>query len=47
MIIDDQDRDEKLQYDINREKYQPYHQSKLIIMNMLQVKKYYFPIKNN
>ena len=37
----------KLQYDINREarKYLHYHQVKLINMNILQVKKYYHPIK--
>ena len=42
MTINDQIKDEKLQYDINREaeKYQPYHQAKLISMNILQVKKY-------
>ena len=42
MAIDDKNRDEKLQYDINREaaKYQHYHQVKLINMNILQVKKY-------
>ena len=43
MTIEDQIRDEKLQYDINREaeKYQFYHQAKLINMNILLVKKYY------
>ena len=48
MIIDDQIRDEKLQYDINREqlKYQPDHQEKLINMNILLVKKYYHLINN-
>ena len=48
MTIDDQIRDGKLQHDINREvaKYQPYHQTKLINMNILQVKKYYLLIKN-
>ena len=40
MTIEDQIRDEKLQYDINREKYQLYHQAKLISMNILLVKKY-------
>ena len=41
MTINDQIGDEKLQYDINREaaKYQVYHQAKLIIMNILLVKK--------
>ena len=40
--------DEKLQYDINREakKYLPYHQAKLISMNILQVKKYYLLNEN-
>ena len=51
MTIDDQIRYEKLQYDINREaakmlKYQPYYQKNLISMNILQVKKYYYLIKN-
>ena len=42
MTIKDQIRDEKLQYDINREaaKYQLYHQVKLISMNILLVKIY-------
>ena len=45
MTIEDQIRDEKLQYDINREalkmqKYQLYHQVKLISTNILLVKKY-------
>ena len=41
MTIDDQIRDEKLQHNINREapEYQPYHQAKLINMNILQVRK--------
>ena len=41
-------RDEKLQYDTNRKlpKYQPYHQAKLISMNILLVKKYYHLINN-
>ena len=41
MTIDHQIRDGKLQYDINREaeKYQPYHQAKLISMNILQAKR--------
>ena len=48
MTIDDQIKDEKLQYDINREaaKNQPYHHAKLIDMNILQVKKYCLPIKS-
>ena len=43
MIIDDRIKDEKLQYDINREaaKNQLYHPEKLININILQVKKYY------
>ena len=47
MTIDDKIRDEKLQYDINREaaKYQHYHQVKLINVNFFQVKKYYHLIK--
>ena len=50
MTIDDKIRDEKLQYDTNREaadisKHQHYHQVKLINMNILQVKKYYLHIK--
>ena len=44
MTIDDQIRDEKLQYDINREAAKIYN---LINMNVLQVKKYYLLIKNN
>ena len=28
-----------------QQKYQSYHQEKLINMNMLQMKKYYLPIK--
>ena len=45
---DDQIKDEKLQYDINREaaKISSYHQAKLINMNILQVKKYYLLIKS-
>ena len=47
MTIDNNIRDEKLQYYIKREavKYQYYHLVKLIIMNTLQVKKYYLLIK--
>ena len=44
MTIEDQIKDEKLQYDINREKlrkYQHYHQVNLININTLLVKKYY------
>ena len=48
MTIEDQIRDKKLQYDINREatKYQLYHQAKLISINILLVKKYYLVINN-
>ena len=39
MTIEDQIRDEKLQYDINREaaKYHLYHQAKLISMNIRNI----------
>ena len=42
MTLEDQVRDEKLQYDIKErlQKYQLYHQVKLISMNILLVKKY-------
>ena len=53
MAINDQIRDEKLQYDINMIKlmqkplkYQLYHQAKLISMNILLIKKYYHLISN-
>ena len=48
MAINDQIRDEKLQYDIVRKlpKYQPYHQAKLISMNILLSTKYYHLISN-
>ena len=48
MTIEDQIKDEKLQYDINREaaKYQLYHQVKLINTNTLLVKKYYHRIND-
>ena len=48
MTIEDQIKDEKLQYDINREaaKYQLYHQVNLISMNILLVKKYCHRINN-
>ena len=49
MTIDDQIRDEKMKCNINREKqpkYQPYHLTKLISMNILLVKKYYHLINN-
>ena len=47
MTIDDKFKDEKLQYDINREeaKKQHYRQVKLRNMNILQVKKYQYLIK--
>ena len=54
MKIDDKIRDEKLQYDINKEaatlqydinKYQHYHLLKLIYLNILKVKKYYLLMK--
>ena len=43
MTINDQIRDEKLRYDINREaaKISAYHQAKFINMNILQVAIYY------
>ena len=45
MITDDKIRDEKIQYDTNiltekLQKYQYYHQVKLINVNILQMKKY-------
>ena len=42
MAIIDKIKDEKVQYDINREaaKISHYHQVKLINMNLLQAKKY-------
>ena len=47
MKTDDKIRDEKLQYDINREaaKILALSSEKLINMNILQVKKYYLLIK--
>ena len=47
MTIDDKIRDEKLQYDINREaaKTSALPFRKLINMNIFQVQKYYFLIK--
>ena len=54
MTNDEKIRDEKLQYNINRQatkisglieklqKYQHYHQAKSINMNLLQAKKLYF-----
>ena len=48
MTVNDQIRDEKLQYDINREtaKNQPYHQVKFVNVNILPVKIYYHLINN-
>ena len=48
MTIDDQIRNEKLQYDINREaaKISVLSSGKLINMNILQAKKYYNPFSN-
>ena len=48
MVIDDQIKDEKFQYDINREaaKILTSLSGKLINMNIFQVKKYYLIIKN-
>ena len=47
MTIDDKFKDEKLQYDINKEeaKKQHYRQVKLRNMNILQVKKYQYLFK--
>ena len=47
MISDDKIRDEKLQYDIKREaaKISALSSGKLININILLVKKYYFLIK--
>ena len=48
MVIDDQIKDEKLQYNINRKaaKILASLSGKLINMNIFQVKKYYLIIKN-
>ena len=48
MTINDQIRDEKLQYDITREaaKYQLHHQVKFINMNISLTKIYYHPINS-
>ena len=48
MKIDDQIRDKKLQYDINREaaKISALSLTKLVSMNILLMKKYYHIIKN-
>ena len=48
MRIDGKVRNEKLQYNINREEqqnYQHYHPEKLVNANILQVKKYCHLIK--
>ena len=47
MTIDGKIRDEKLQYCITekQQKYQHYHQLKLLNMNILRAKKYYHLIK--
>ena len=45
MTTDDKIRDGKLQYGINREAYQYYHQVKLININISQEEKYYLPIE--
>ena len=49
MAIDDQIRDEKLQYGVNREtaKISALLSKKLVRMNILQEKKYYHLIKTN
>ena len=48
MTIDDQIRDENYSMVLieKLQKYRPYHQAKLISMNILQVKKYFLLIKN-
>ena len=48
MTTEDRIKDEKLQHDINRrqQKYQLYHQAKLMNMNFLLVKRYYHLINN-
>ena len=48
MAVNDQIRDEKLQYDINREvaKISVYHQVKFINTNILLVKIQYYLINN-
>ena len=48
MTINDQIRDEKLQYDINRKplKYQLYHQARLMSMNILLEKIYDYLISS-
>ena len=48
MTIDDQVSDENYSMALieKLQKYRPYHQAKLISMNILQVKKYFLLIKN-
>ena len=48
MAIDDQIKHGKYNMILieKRQKYEPYHQAKLISMNILQVKKHYLSIKN-
>ena len=48
MTVNDEIKDEKLQYDINRKaaKYRLNHQENFLNMNSLLVKRYYHPIKN-
>ena len=48
ITIDDQIKDENIQYEINREaaKISALYQAKLINMNILQGKKYYLLIKS-
>ena len=46
MNIENEVKDENLQYDINREATKLYHQEKLISMNILMVKRYYHLINN-
>ena len=48
MTIEDQIRDEKLQYVLieRLQKYQLFHQEKMINMNILLVKKYYILINS-
>ena len=46
MTIEDQTRDEKLQYDINHQVILKYHQVRLISMSILLVKKYYHLINS-
>ena len=49
MTVNDQVRDEEIQNTIlieKQPKYQPYHQVKLIRMNIFKVKKYYHLVNN-